>query len=536
MDLAALKKEIEGIRRVIGPAAMGSGDDFRRYQLDPAGFMADVLRESMTPGIIQMAEAVRDHEIVVVKSANAVGKTHGAARVAAWFFACHPGAQVYTAAAPPERNLRLLLWGEIGSVARQRPELFRDCEQRTLHIERSPKEFLTGVTIPASGTPAEREAKFSGKHAPYLLFILDEGDAVPDPVYAGIETCMSGGHVRMLIMYNPRAKSGEVYRMVRDERAKVVELSAFDHPNVREGIDVIPGAVRREVVVRRINEYCRHIGGSERPGEDHFILPPYLEGSVAHSRGGKPYPPLVAGMYQIVEPAFAYMVLARYPSRDTAALIAEEWIAEARRRWDERGGLPPKSSEAIMGLDVADMGDDYNVAVFRYGGWVAPPVAWNGVDPIVTGERAAREYHIRKVSRCLVDAIGVGAGVAPHMQRMRCRSQSVRVSESAGYESDLGEFGALRDQLLWMVREWLRVDPSAALPPDEMLLDELRAPTYSVDDGKVRVMKKKIMREILRRSPDRLDALALTFASEGAELPIINTGRPWAMVRKLAGY
>ena len=75
-----------------------------------------------------------------------------------------------------------------------------------------------------SGTEAQREAKFSGKHAPYLLFILDEGDAIPDEVYRGIESCMSGGHARLLIMFNPRAEVGEAYRMERDGRANVIKL------------------------------------------------------------------------------------------------------------------------------------------------------------------------------------------------------------------------------------------------------------------------------------------------------------------------
>ncbi len=50
------------------------------------------------------------------------------------------------------------------------------------------------------------------------------------------------------------------------------------------------------------------------------------------------------------------------------------------------------------------------------------------------------------------------------------------------------------------------------LPPDEMLIEELQAPTYEVDRGKIRVMRKTTMREVLKRSPDRADALCLTFA------------------------
>ena len=57
----------------------------------------------------------------------------------------------------------------------------------------------------------------------------------------------------------------------------------------------------------------------------------------------------------------------------------------------------------------------------------------------------------------------------------------------------------------------VRIDPGAMLPTDEMLLEELQTPTYEVANGKVRVMKKDVMRELLKRSSDRADALCLTF-------------------------
>src|SRR5690606_4948313 len=79
----------------------------------------------------------------------------------------------------------------------------------------------------------------------------------------------------------------------------------------------------------------------------------------------------------------------------------------------------------------------------------------------------------------------------------------------------LGDFYQLRDQIAWEVREWLENDAGAMLPPDDALLEELRAMTYEVDTkGKIRVVQKKVVREILGRSPDAFDALALTFAPE----------------------
>ena len=54
------------------------------------------------------------------------------------------------------------------------------------------------------------------------------------------------------------------------------------------------------------------------------------------------------------------------------------------------------------------------------------------------------------------------------------------------------------------------------IPPDELLIEELQTPTYEVHRGKIRVMKKATMREVLKRSPDRADALCLTFAVDSS--------------------
>jgi hypothetical protein len=121
-----------------------------------------------------------------------------------------------------------------------------------------------------------------------------------------------------------------------------------------------------------------------------------------------------------------------------------------------------------------------------------------------------------------VDAIGIGAGVAPHMQRLGCSATPVKTSSKPTEETELGEFGILRDQLWWSVREWLRTDPGAMLPTDEMLVEELTIPTYEVPGGKVKIMKKEIMRELLKRSPDRADALCLTFFNHNAVFPEFN--------------
>ena len=488
------------------------------YQDNPVGFCTGVLKETITDDVQIMMESVRDYQITVAVSANATGKTHGAARVSVWFYSAHPNCKVFTAAAPPFENLRNILWGEIGSIVAKHSELFEGQTITSLDIRRGPEDFLTGVTIPSSGTAEEREAKFSGKHQEHLLFVLDEGDAIPDDVYKGIESCMSGGvKVRLLIMLNPRHASGAVFRMQRDRTANVVHLSAFRHPNVVTGNNVIPGAVDRETTVRRINLWARPLKPDEKAEKETiFTLPEFLEGAQAKRQGGGMYSPLVEGKYKITNSALAYMTLGRYPAAGSNQLISREWISRARARYDiyviENGDVPPVGTTGVMGLDCADMGDDLNIAVGRYGGYITLLDDWSGVDTILTGSRAVDWYNSHKnILHANVDATGVGAGVAPHMGRANCSASGVMVSSKPTMTTEIGEFRILRDELWWRTREWLRADSGSMLPSDEELIEELMCPTYSTDSGKIEVMKKKDMKEILGRSPNKADALCLTF-------------------------
>jgi hypothetical protein len=492
-----------------------------QYRDDPVGFGIDILGEYYTPDIVRVMESVRDNQVTIARSANATGKSHAAARVAMWYFLMWDDAQVYTAAAPPKENLQRILWGEIGAVIKKAPVLVSTFERKTMHVQRHSLSYLTGVAIPTTGTAEERESKFSGKHAPHLLFIIDEADAVPEEVFRGIESCMSGGHVRLLAMLNPRRTAGTIWRMERDSLANVIELSAFRHPNVVYGEDRVKGAVDREITVRRINEWSRPLSEGESVSEKCFVVPSFLVGASALSQDGKrTYPPLPAGHRVVVEPSLWYMVLGQYPHQAENQLISREWINNARARWDAyvavRGEVPPENTSSIMGQDVGEFGPDPNSACFRYGGWVARFTIWNDMDTDAVADRAYELYSDRGCSKAFVDATGFGSNVAPKMRRKGARAKPVKVSEAPTYSIERGDFFQLRDQLWWSTREWLRTDPGAMLPPDEMLIEELLVPTYSYygKKRKIKIMSKEVMREVLKRSPDRADSLCLTFAPD----------------------
>ena len=538
--------------------------NFRDYFDKPVEFCRDVLKQKLTPDIERMLNTIVTSRVTIAASANAVGKTHGAACASIWFFKCRHGAQVITAAAPPaERNLKAKLWGEIRAQIRMSPSVFDGDKLNILYIEDeiNPKSFIQGVTIPMAGSEEERESKFSGTHAPTLLFVLDEGDAIPDEVYRAIESCMSDDMARLLIMFNPKRRMGAAYRMIRDKYCTAVSMKAFDHPNVIEGKDIIQGAVTRDQTVRRINKWTTPLQDGEKPDGMCFEVPDFLVGESA-TEGAVQFAPLEAGTRRIEEPQFCYMVLGEYPLLSMYQLINIDWIDNARTRWEvfvaANGRIPPIAVKPVMGLDAADLGEDFNTLCIRYGGWVDNIKRWHGMDIGQSAMRASLFYHELKGEIVNVDATGVGAGIAPNMNNtyrlvcpecgkvlvdnpdkasmckcgdgeieynmdlVYCNAKRIMVASKPTEKTEMGDFMQLRDQLWWAVREWLRTDPGAMLPPSEKLVEELSIPEYKIQNGKIKVMSKDDMRKELGRSPDEADALCLTFAK--------GEGRPRARV------
>ena len=551
IDLDILAENILDAYSIVDVEAALAEVDYYDYADRPVEFCRDVLKQQLTPDIERMLRTIVTSRVTIAVSANAVGKTHGAACAAVWFKKCRPGSQVITAAAPPaERNLKAKLWGEIRTQIKLNPHVFEGDKINSLYIEDAidPKSFIQGVTIPMAGSAEERESKFSGSHAPYLLFVLDEGDAIPDEVYKAIESCMSDDRARLLVMFNPKRRLGAAYHMIRDGYCTAVSMRAFDHPNVVEGREVILGAVTREQTVRRINKWTSPIQEGEKEDGMCFAVPDFLVGESVID-GQVEFPPLQPGKRRIEEPQFSYMVLGEYPLLSMYQLINVEWVDNARTRWDAfvavNGRIAPIGVNLVMGLDAADLGQDYNTLCLRYGGWVAEIKRWHGMDINQTSQRASLFYHEAGSKIVNVDATGVGAGIAPAMNltyrfecpdcwriipktpeevvkctcektplmnRVYCNAKRIMVASKPTEKTEMGEFGILRDQIWWAVREWLRTDPGAMLPPSEKLIEELTIPEYKIQNGKIKVMGKEEMRKELGRSPDEADALCLTFA------------------------
>jgi hypothetical protein len=508
------------------------GNDYVTYQDDPVGFAEDVLSVKLTSAQKELLEAVRDYEIVQVKSATGVGKTFVLSVLATWVYKCWKWAQVYTTAAPPESNLKKLLWGEIYSLTQEHPLVFEmDKIRASMHIDRHPKQFVTGVSIPKDAKPEDIVTKWSGKHSPVLVFIFDEGDGIPDAVYEGADGCMSGGvFVRQIVCYNPKKKSGEAYRRENERRAHIIKMSALDHPNVRTGRDIVPGAVVRDKTILRIDEWTEPKPLDKELDETCWQVPAFLVGLTAERGNGTRTEPLNPGWRVIVDDQFYYKVLGEYPAGGMNQLIWDNWIDDAVSKWEAMRALnggtikPPEGVEQpVMGQDVADMGDDSHCTAFRYGIWWDVPITWKGVDPDDAAERAAKLYIERNAKVCMVDSIGVGAGVPTRMYKSgkelgkRITAIRVNVGEKALGHTDEGKFYRMRDESYWAMRTAFRNGQVAMPPPShnnacQRLHDSLKAMTYEIQGDSIRVAIKEVMKKRIGYSPDEMEAYMLTYS------------------------
>lgn len=509
--------------------------DYSLYQGDPVGFGRDVLGHDYPPDVIALFLSVVENRVTQGISDNATGKSYGIGDLAVWHYCVYEDSQTFLAAAPPESNLDAILWPKVVQNTINHPELFVGAKITTEGIVdlKNPNHFVRRVTIPASANQAQAEARISGRHAQHFLVCVDEADGVPDSFFNGIETCMSGDHDRLLCTFNPRQSSGRMYQMERGGQSKVVRLRAFNHPNVVTGRNVFPGAVSREVTVYRINAFSRPLAPDESLNSNCFEVPEFLVGCTAKNPNNTDeiYPPIAPGWRYVTNQQLWHMTLCQYPAQSSQQLISREWVVAAQMRWErhvlEHGERPLLGEHGVAGNDLAEFGGDKSVILARYpSGFVTRPKKWSGMDPTDSAIIATNWCNDRLLLSCSVDAIGIGSGSNTLMIRIGCKCcvygvkfDKLPIAGLYCNPLDQVDFKTIKDQLYWLVREWLRTDPNAMLPPDQELEEELLAVEYSYKKGKIVVTDKDELRKRLKRSPDVMESLVLTFYEPESAYP-----------------
>lgn len=200
-------------------------------------------------------------------------------------------------------------------------------------------------------------------------------------------------------------------------------------------------------------------------------------------------------------------------------LIPTEWVKLAQARWTKKDVKGPMTA---LGFDPARGGIDKSCAARRHGTWFDELVAVPGV--VTKDGPSAAGFVVpllRNGAPICVDVIGIGSSALDFIKGLNLLVFPVNASETSGLSDMTGQlrFRNKRAEMYWRLREAL--DPTnpdpIALPPDQELLGDLCAARFKVVTmGKVaaiQVRDKDDIREVLGRSPDKGDSVAMTFVS-----------------------
>lgn len=169
-----------------------------------------------------------------------------------------------------------------------------------------------------------------------------------------------------------------------------------------------------------------------------------------------------------------------------------------------------ESDVIVITCDPAEMGDDKSVIYVLKGLKVIASKVTEKKELMETAGNIMALWHEYHADYITIDDIGVGAGVRSRLREIMGDRQNVIKPINTGRSPiDKIRYCRLRDEI-WMHAAQLFKDGYVSIPKDDTLIEDLGAFTYSMNSkGQIMVERKKKIKELLGRSPDRADALVM---------------------------
>jgi len=345
--------------------------EFSRHASDPVGFIRDVLHGNPWSQQVEIAEAVRDAPLTVVRSCNGAGKDWLAARLALWW--CYTCNGLVLVTGPTERQVIEVVMGEVAAAFRKAKDLPGDLYRTALRVE-DRAAILAFTSTEAS--------KLTGFHAPRVLALITEAQGVGPFAWEGLLACATGAEDRVLAVGNPLAPEGRFFACTRSPDWRSIRIAAAEHPNIVEGRTVIPGGPSRAWIGRMRSEYG--------------------EGS----------------------PTYVARVEGEFPQEAQDALCERAWVEAAFAR-HEAGELEPRG-RLVVAVDPARFGSDETVVAAGRWPVVERLEGWRGKALTETAGRAQiiAEELCGDAGKAIyaVDEPGLGSGVVDALKEQQLQS------------------------------------------------------------------------------------------------------------------
>ncbi len=452
-------------------------ETLKLWREDPAQFVRDNF--NVEPDLWQLralsAFASQDSKLMRICLSACAGPQPGKSAVLAWcgwhFLSTqgdvgdHPkGAAV----SMTWDNLKDNLWAELSKWQQRSAWLtkyFTWTKERIFQKQFPETWFLSARSWSKSSNEEEQGRVLSGIHSGYVLFLIDESGDIPVAVMKAAEQAM--GNVKfgkILQAGNPTSQDGMLYaaQTTQAERWFTIRITGDpDDPERSPRIDI---------------EWARS----------------------------------QIKLYGIKDPWVMAYILGQFPESGINTLITVNEIDLAMKR-----GIKLEQYEHAqkrLGVDVARFGLDSTIIYPRQGLRSFKYIEMRGARNNEIAARVMLNKAKWGSEREYIDGTGgFGGGVIDNLITAGFSPQEIHFSGKATNP----QYYNKRTEMWFNLRDWIR--RGGVIVDDPILRKELAAPTYSFKDGKLLLEPKEKIKERLGFSPDRADALCLTFAE--ADMP-----------------
>ena len=201
-----------------------------------------------------------------------------------------------------------------------------------------------------------------------------------------------------------------------------------------------------------------------------------------------------------------------YPAnpQEAFAASADESFIKPETVQIARRAVADPSGPRLLGVDPARFGKDLTALCERQGRVVKAPELFAKRDTMEVAGLVKQRLDAG-IDIAFVDVIGVGAGVVDRLREMGYGDRIIAVNAGDSALDD-AKYSNKRAEMYGVLREWLKEQP-ACLPDDDALQADLCSARYTyTSKSQYKLESKDDLKKRLGRSPDRSDALALTFA------------------------
>ncbi len=444
----------------------------RRWREDPVSFVRENFQVEPDPFQIETLTAFPRNQRIAMKACKGPGKTATEAWCAWNFLATRPHPNIIATSITGD-NLQDGLWKEMAKWQNKSPYLssmFEWTKTRIFSKDHPETWWMSARTWPRNADPASQADALAGIHEDYTLFIFDESGGIPDAVMATAEASLSTGIENKILQGgNPTMLEGPLYRACTTEKHLWYLVTVTGDPDDPNRSPRISEKWAREQI--------------EKYGRDN--------------------------------PWVMVNVFGQFPPTSMNALLGPDDLQAAmdRKLEEHMYHFAPK----ILGVDVARFGDDRTVIASRQGlDGAHPPQVLRGERTDAIAGAIARRFDDWSADHIFVDDTGGwGAGVIDALIRLGYPVTAANSSSKAFSPRYMNK----RAEMAFEAAEWVKKGGSLPSGLNEVV-QEATAAEYFFNAGRLQIIDKSIIKQIIGRSPDIWDAYCLTFYSSVASMPV----------------